>query len=82
MRITAAAIKHGGKVYQGLRHCDIIKDIVKATGCKRVMRTSEQGFVTIEGDFVSREKARELVLASGQETKRPVGRILFSEDLW
>jgi hypothetical protein len=81
VRITAAAIRHDGKVYTGRRHCQIIRDIVASTSTKRVL--GEQGFVLEDGRFVNREDAAFIALASGQikELKFNTTK-LFSEDLW
>ena len=65
-RIKEAAILHEGKVYTGKRHCHIIRDIVRLTGCKRVGMSSPQGFVTEEGRFVDREEGARIALACGQ----------------
>ncbi len=77
-RIKEAAIKTDVKIWKGKSHASIIADIVAATGVKPV--TGEQGFMTEDGNFVSRTEAAEIALASGQ-VKSLRTTELFSEDL-
>lgn len=61
------------------RHHHLILEAVTERGMSLI--GSEQGFLTSTGRFVSREEAREIVLACGQVTQT-IGKTLTSEDLW
>lgn len=73
--ITQAAIKKDGQVYTGQRHHEIINS--HASG---FFRGAEQGFVTSDGCFVSREEAALIAYECGQ-IQQPKKK-LFSEDLY
>ena len=82
--IIGVAIRQDGTVY-GLqkpnRHHDVIRHMVDERNIPPPIR-GEQGFYDEESEFISREKARELAIESGQ-CKEPRHRcLLFSEDLW
>jgi hypothetical protein len=81
-RIVASAILQDGKVWTGKRHHNCIREIVDKTGIRPV--TGQQGFVTDESKFLSREEAMSLAIENGQvvEGKTHHKRELFSEDLW
>jgi len=79
--IKESAIVQNGVVYTGRRHHDVIRKIVETTGIRPV--TGEQGFVTDDGRFVSREEAAKIALSCGQIQKLTFhSRELFSEDLY
>jgi hypothetical protein len=78
--IVASAIKQGDKVYTGIRHSEVIRAIVEATGIRPV--TGEQGFVTDTGEFVDRKTALQIAISAGQvEKSRNGGDELYAEDL-
>lgn len=79
MKITRAAVKIGDKVYEGRRHSDCIK-LAVSDGAARVYQ-DQQGFVLDTGEFIDRKTAAAIAIENGQAIK-PVGKILFSEDLW
>lgn len=78
-RIKCSAIFQDGVIYTGKRHNLIIKEIYSKTH-KTV--TGIQGFVTERDIFVTRDQAEVIARASGQLTKKLIGSILTSEDLW
>lgn len=79
--IIEAAIMQNGKMYRGLRHHMIIRQIVQETGIKPV--DGEQGFVTDKGEFVSREDAAKIAIECGQiKELKYSSTLLFSEDLY
>lgn len=83
-RVKESAIFHiDGKVYTGRRHHEIIRKICQDTGCQKVTGKSIQGFVTEDGEFLTRAEAAKVALASGQIKKLKYNSVeLFSEDLY
>lgn len=83
--IKCAAIRHNGKVLTGHRHCDIFNaNAVRENGViiSRIIG-GEQGFVTLSGDFLTREQAAEHALKTGQIAKLKFSKTqLFSEDIY
>lgn len=80
--IKHAAIKlKNGRVFRGKSHADGFHAACDA-GLKEFVSSSAhlQGFLTSEGEFVSREKAAKLAWNAGQIEKNT--QCLFSEDLW
>jgi hypothetical protein len=80
MKITAAAILERGRVWTGLRHHEIIRDIVAELGLEAAPILGEQGFVTDDGRFVEREEAAKIAFAAGQIPGPK--KVLFSEDIF
>ncbi len=82
--IKEAAIRLGGadgQVYTGRRHSDVIRSL--AIEGFHLPIQGEQGFVTMEGEFLDREEAAKVALQCGQITKlRFSNTELFSEDLY
>lgn len=83
-RIVAAAIKQDGMVCfvpQPGRHHDVIRAMARA-GIPIPIK-GEQGFVTDEGQFVSRRLARGIAeMASQIVNKNGNPEELYSEDVW
>lgn len=83
-RIVAAAIKQGEMVCfvpQPGRHHDVIRAMARA-GIP-IPIVGEQGFVTDEGQFVSRRLARGIAeMASQIVNKNGNPEELYSEDVW
>lgn len=86
--ITTAALKfekdeHTGVVWlpRPNRHADIIHFCVYTLGIPKPI-TATQGFMTSEGDFVEREEAGKIAVASGQIKKLNHPPLLYTEDLW
>jgi len=83
--IVSAAIRGPGEVIFYLpkpsRHSDIIHAM--ASTRMRLPITGEQGFLTSDGEFVTREAARTIALAAGQvKAENLTGSIFCSEELW
>lgn len=78
MKIVKAAIRIGNKIYECRRHFEGIQAAI-LDGADRINQ-DEQGFITDEGNFVSRAEAAKIAYEAGQtETiKNP----LTSEHLW
>lgn len=74
--IKQAAIYHQGTVYVGDRHRNIISTYKPTIDLSK----AEQGFITSNHLFVSREEAAKIALACGQ-IKKPKKK-LISEDLY
>lgn len=80
MRIKEAAIIHGGKIWTGRRHHEVIKKIIDDVGASQAPILGEQGFVTECGRFLGREAAAIVAFEAGQIPA--LKRELFSEDLY
>lgn len=78
--IIAAGIKsEGGRVFQGRRHCIILR----SANPRGSLKGGEQGFVTSTGRFVDRKEAAKIALAAGQIKELKYQKeTLFSEELW
>jgi hypothetical protein len=86
-RIDRAAVRCGDKVYsvpRPGRHHDILRVIFEANDPLLPLITlRDQGFVTDQGRFVSREEACVIARAAGQIlVKTNPEYQLFSEDVW
>jgi hypothetical protein len=84
VRIVAAAIKQGGKIYSASapkRHHDIIRDMVDNHGIYPPV-SGLQGFVDETGVFRSRIIAGAMAIQSGQIERLKWPPELYSEDLW
>jgi hypothetical protein len=79
IKIVAAAIRQGDKVYTGWRHSEIIY-YMKENGCNYVSQ-DDQGFIDQGGHFYRRSAAKFIVLANKQITET-ISSTLTSEDLW
>jgi len=81
--IEKAAIIYNGKVYTGWRH-ELIGHQMLADGvCPKPFPGGKaQGFITSDGEFVSREDAYRIALQAGQGQLSKGKARLFSEDLW
>lgn len=83
-RIKCAAIIYNGKVYEGSTHSEIgIKMVVDGICPPPYPSGDAQGFVTEDGDFVSRCQALRIAVNAGQVVwgKTLNSEELFSEDL-
>lgn len=82
--IERVAIVHNGIIYslpRPFRHHDVMKVIWLESGSSKI--DGEQGFVTSDGRFVTREEARVIAEEAGQllDCARDSD-ILLSEELW
>ena len=81
--IKESAIKSGDKVYTGRRHHNIIQEMRKG-GCPRSsVAQANQGFITLDGIFLTREQALSRAVECGQvimADKKGNQNQLFSED--
>ena len=84
-RIVGAAIFHEGQIFWlevPARHGDVMAALVKL-GQKRAAVVGDQGFVTQNGDFLTRKEAREVAERYGQLKPNALQHEeLFSEDVW
>jgi hypothetical protein len=78
MRIVAAAVKVGDKLYTGIRHSVCIRDAI-ADGVPHVDRDM-QGFVANDGKFYNRFQSGAIAFRAGQTGVRK--QELTSEDVW
>jgi len=83
-RIRSAAIRYKGIIYPGRSHYEIGCKMVDDLVCPRPYPSGKnQGFVTEDGEFVSREEALKIALKAGQVDAdfHQDSKMLFSEDL-
>lgn len=84
-KIVGVAIKRDGFVYSlnaPNRHGDVIVKMVALGVPKPVTKDAIQGFIGLNGEFIDREEALEIVKSNGQNI-RPLERSqLYSEDIW
>ena len=83
MRLIAAAVKHRGVVFTGVRHGHIIKDLVDLgliSEAERPLSADCQGFIDENGNYYQRKDARQVALKAGQI--EPGHSTVYSEDLW
>jgi hypothetical protein len=82
LRIVAAAIKFGDRVWTGDRHWLIMAAMRDELGdeCPRPITQEMQGFVDQDGTFWSRFQSGAIAYRAGQTPKRI--RTLLSEHLW
>lgn len=82
--IVAAAIKQGNMVCsvpKPGRHHDVIREMARSG--VPIPIVGEQGFLTSEGHFVGRKKAKDIATLAGQIlAKHGNHEQLFSEDVW
>lgn len=81
-RIKCAAIQHNGVIHEGESHGQIWSAMIRAGVCSCPFPGGEdQGFLTEDGEFVSRSEARLIALHAGQVRDGDVNPFyLFSED--
>ena len=60
-KIKSAAIRCNNKIYTGKRHCEIFQQGKKGEFCD-----AEQGFITDDGKFVTRQEAGKIAFDCGQ----------------
>lgn len=82
--IVASAVWHKGKMYTGKRHHDAIHKAHEETSDTGIAsRPEDQGFLTANGAYLTREEAAQVVEQTGQPLREPIrGGTLFSENLW
>ena len=79
-KIVAVALKLGDKIYTlppPARHSDLFK-----LEEKEILARAEQGFLTNEGQFVTRKQAAVIAVRAGQVKSPSIPSCLISEDLW
>lgn len=79
MRIVAAAVKVGDKIFQGKRHGQIMHAIQTEIPGTYVTQQM-QGFVANDGKFYNRFQSGAIAFRSGQTKTRKQS--LLSEDVW
>jgi len=78
--IKSAAIKKDGQILTGHNHADIIHQYFPTMG--KFLQTDTQGFVNMEGQFLTREEAAKDSLACKQIKKLRYSKTdLYSEDI-
>ncbi len=84
--IKEAAILFEGKIYTGRRHGGILQDILQdmvKNGFKKRVYSEQQGFITEEGEFLSRKNAYHRAVQCGQIVAHEGDtECLVSEDLY
>lgn len=81
-KIKEAAVRLDGKLYTGKRHGEIIQKIAAESADRVLIRQPDQGFVTEDGQFVTRVEAAEIAFRAGQIEQDLRGQPLMSEDLY
>lgn len=84
IKIIKSAIKYpNGKIFTGKRHNNCFEEAWKKNEPLPKKGSREQGFMTSENKFVSREEAAKIALRNGQVEKLKFSETrLFSEDLY
>lgn len=82
--IVAAAIKHNGVVFTGVRHCEIFKQILRIFPKTKTPISSPQGFIDNKNNFLNREESLNHAVKCSQieSHNHIIGGVLTSEDLW
>ena len=84
-KIVCAAVKLGGIVLPCIRHwdvgCHVLADSVWGIDVQNLIRQGqeEQGFIDNEGQFLDRKQA---AILYNSYSRKKVGKMLFSEDLY
>lgn len=65
LTIVNAAIRHNGKIFIGFRHALIMEKVWEEFPAEHINQ-EEQGFLTSDGDFVSRVEAANIAFKAGQ----------------
>ena len=85
--IVASAIKHNKIIFTGVRHSEIISDLVRL-GYEKPIPNHEQGFIDQIGKFMYRDEALDHAIDWKQIGFKAdgsydiIGGVLTSEDLW
>lgn len=84
-KIASAALKYGGKLYEGLNHGFALENILKENPSAG-MKDIQDGFTTSKGRFVSREEAYDIAdkakqMGSDMKDVPDESKMLLSEDL-
>lgn len=64
------------------RHHDVVQAMRDANMTRETIANSEQGFITSDGRFVSREEAFAIAVVACQLKECSVEGVLYSEDVW
>jgi len=86
--ITHVAIRYAGKIYSlpaTARHHHVLAEIEKEhPGLSYDPQDDDEGFLTSDGVYLTREEAVDYAIQAGQISDRikVYGDMLFSEDLW
>ena len=78
--IVASAILHCGIIFTGVRHSEIISDLIRL-GYEKPIPNHEQGFIDDKGKYLNREESEVYAFDCGQIIDT-IGSVLTSEDLW
>lgn len=78
--IKCAAIRKGEKIITGYRHDDCYRNLGMFKEPEEKWTEYEQGFITLNNDFKTREEAAKIAFEKGQIKIKK--NILFSEDLY
>jgi len=79
--IVSAAIKQNERVFSGRRHADVIRIMVEEYDVKPPVR-GVQGFLTDNGEFLTRIEAGNHAIECNQIAKLRWPPNLYSEDLY
>lgn len=82
MIIEAAIRLKDGRIFTGMRHGHILRNLVLAGLKKDVFICADQGFVDESFTFYSRKDAEDHARSCGQLSGKIIGGVLTSEDLW
>ena len=81
-KIKCAAIILNGIIYEGDSHCNIGLKMVREGICERYPSGDAQGFVNVEGKFISRYQALRIAIHNGQVPPEMINKgVLYSEYL-
>jgi len=83
MKLVASALRlQNGRIFTGKRHPDARTKAYESNVDRLEVIKAEQGFVSEDGSFFTREAALEMLLETKQITLPLIGSVLTSEDLW
>lgn len=78
-RIECPAVRYMGEIYSGTCHEEAWQEVHDRFG---YVAGGEEGFLTTDGKFVSRERAYRIAVRSGQMKSRMAREVMRSEDLY
>ena len=78
--IKCAAIRKGEVIISGYRHDDCYRNLGMFKEMDETWAEWEQGFITLDNNFKTREEAAKIAFEKGQIKNKKT--LLFSEDLY
>lgn len=70
-KVISAAVRTNGRVFSGVMHADAVDQAEREIG--KILRPPEEGFITSNGRFISRDEAWDIANRNNQIDSRMVG---------